>query len=444
MFVEAEDVTGAGLASLLETALTNLGLSLAQCRGQGYDGEAAMMGRFKGVRTIIQEKQPLAVHTHCFAHRLNLSVSSSCELPISKNVFGTVATIIDFFSYGKRAQALEQMELKAGGDEMDKKNRLKRYNPTRWVERHESLATFVDALPRIVHVLKDMSNSRDCKTSALAASLLRSVLMRQFLIGLFVADRLLSYVAPLSRKLQTVDLNIGQAMKLVYITVAKLQEIRTSSHEVFKDIYEKTVKTASPWGTTFEKPRVVDRQTMRENVECANVEDYFRRSAFIPFTDFLIAELNDRFSNPSKAYQLQELIPGFMTPNAECNVLDAVKDYVTDLPYPLEVVRCEVEMWTSAIRRSGQVYTSLSSSINEARSMGLECIVTLLRVFGTIPVTTATAERSFSRQKLLKTWLRSTVSQDRLNALTLLSMKTAVDSESVINLFKEKKRRLVL
>ena len=56
----------------------------------------------------------------------------------------------------------------------------------------------------------------------------------------------MSYIAPLSRKLQTADFNIGQAMKLVSITIAKLREIRTSSYEFFKHLYEKTVEMASP------------------------------------------------------------------------------------------------------------------------------------------------------------------------------------------------------
>lgn len=254
----------------------------------------------------------------------------------------------------------------------------------------------------------------------------------------------MSYIAPLSRKLQTADFNIGQAMKLVSITIAKLREIRTSSYEFFKDLYEKTVEMASPWGVKFEKPRVIGRHTMRDNIYADNAEDFYRRSSFIPFLDFLVSELEGRFLNPPKVYQLQELIPAFMTADAESKVLDAAKDYAADLPFPLEVVHSEVEMWTSAIRRSGRMDTSISCSIGEARGMGLESVVTLLRIFGTIPVTTATAERSFSRLKLLKTWLRSTVGQDRLNALTLLSLKPAVDIEHVLELFREKKRRLAL
>ncbi|GJS48278.1 zinc finger MYM-type protein 1 [Tanacetum coccineum] len=44
------------------------------------------------------------------------------------------------------------------------------------------------------------------------------------------------------------------------------------------------------------------------------------------------------------------------------------------------------------------------------------------RVLLTIPVTVASAERSFSKLKLLKSYLRSTMSQERLNGLALIAI----------------------
>ena len=45
------------------------------------------------------------------------------------------------------------------------------------------------------------------------------------------------------------------------------------------------------------------------------------------------------------------------------------------------------------------------------------------RILLTIPVTVASTKRSFSKLKLIKSYLRLTMSQERLNGLAMLSIK---------------------
>lgn len=55
--------------------------------------------------------------------------------------------------------------------------------------------------------------------------------------------------------------------------------------------------------------------------------------------------------------------------------------------------------------------------------------VTLLKIIITTPMTTAEAERCFSTLKRVKTFLRNTMTQDRLNALATLSMERRIVTE---------------
>ena len=65
--------------------------------------------------------------------------------------------------------------------------------------------------------------------------------------------------------------------------------------------------------------------------------------------------------------------------------------------------------------------------------------VTLLTLFLMIPITVASAERSFSKLKLIKTYLRSTMGQSRLADLAILSIENAeakiMDFSSLIKQF---------
>ena len=68
-----------------------------------------------------------------------------------------------------------------------------------------------------------------------------------------------------------------------------------------------------------------------------------------------------------------------------------------------------------------------------------------LRMFCTLPVTVASAERSFSKLKLVKNFLRSTMGQERLSDLAMLSIEAkiarCVDFQDIINDFATKKAR---
>lgn len=68
-----------------------------------------------------------------------------------------------------------------------------------------------------------------------------------------------------------------------------------------------------------------------------------------------------------------------------------------------------------------------------------------LRIFLTLPVTVAGGERSFSKLKLIKSYLRSTMSQESLNSLAMLSIESklalSLDFKELVKDFATKKVR---
>lgn len=68
----------------------------------------------------------------------------------------------------------------------------------------------------------------------------------------------------------------------------------------------------------------------------------------------------------------------------------------------------------------------------------------LLKIFVTLPVTTSSNERSFSTLKRLKSYLRNTMSEDRLNGLALLNIyrNFHISPEAVLDELAKTPRRL--
>ncbi|XP_069700787.1 52 kDa repressor of the inhibitor of the protein kinase-like [Periplaneta americana] len=91
--------------------------------------------------------------------------------------------------------------------------------------------------------------------------------------------------------------------------------------------------------------------------------------------------------------------------------------------------------------------SDLSVRFSPARNNFYPNIRELLTILCVMPVTTCTAERSFSTLRRVKTYLRSTMNQDKLNGLVLLNIHRNIDvsPDEVIELFARKHpRRLQL
>ena len=75
------------LAETVLGGLINLGLDIRNCRGEGYDGAAAVSGHINGLSAHICKINSKAIYTHCHSHHLNLVIGTSCNIHCVRNVF---------------------------------------------------------------------------------------------------------------------------------------------------------------------------------------------------------------------------------------------------------------------------------------------------------------------------------------------------------------------
>lgn len=70
----------------------------------------------------------------------------------------------------------------------------------------------------------------------------------------------------------------------------------------------------------------------------------------------------------------------------------------------------------------------------------------MFQVAVTLPVSTATCERSFSTMRRIKTWLRTCMNQDRFSNLSILNIEKdiPINNEEILNIFEKTERRIQL
>ena len=194
-------------------------------------------------------------------------------------------------------------------------------------------------------------------------------------------------------------------------------------------------------------PRLSGRQQHRNNVPVISAEKYFKLAVFLPFIDTVTVQLEERFGNHSSvASRLSGLLPSVCASRKVEDVEKAVDLYQQFLP--TNTFRAEYLRWQSYwsrqpadVKRPDRIVDALQVAC-ELRTY--PTITLLLRIFATLPVTTATGERSFSSLKYIKSYLRSTMGEQRLNGLAHLFINRDIplDYKLVTDEFGRHNRRL--
>lgn len=105
-----------------------------------------------------------------------------------------------------------------------------------------------------------------------------------------------------------------------------------------------------------------------------------------------------------------------------------------------EICSFQVEFLDELKAKDVTSVSSILEIIDKARiASSFPRLCKLLLLFLTIPVTVASVERSFSKLKIIKSYLRSSMAQERLDGLTLISIEnkeiTQALKDKVVNHF---------
>ncbi|XP_050876445.1 uncharacterized protein LOC127080158 [Lathyrus oleraceus] len=430
-FLNVNDTSGQGLFDVLQNELKELGLNLFDVRGQGYDNESNMKGKHQGVQKRFLDINLRVFYTPCGCHSLNLTLCDMANSCIkARNFFGVVQRIYTIFANStKRWQIL--------------KDNVKGLTPkslssTRWESRVESVKAIRTQMLEFTKALLEVSeNDSDPKIQNEAKSLATNELGDfEFLMAIIIWFEILSAINSVSKLLQEKDMLIDVAMQKIKGLISYFEGYReTGFYKVL--INAKEIAVELNIAPIFPQRRIIKRKRkFDENLNILSVElseeESFRVNYFLYLVDQAVVSLNKRFEQ----YQEYESIFGFLFTSHKLQSLDdaTLKSCCTNFEQALKhneqsdidgneffaELKLLREMLPEETIRPTDILLFLK---------GLDCFsntVIAYRILLTILVTVASAERSFSKLELLKTYLRSTMSQERLNGLTLIAIENDI------------------
>ena len=422
-----------------------LNLDIKNLRGQGYDGASNMSGCFQGVQARILEKQPLAIYIHCVAHVLNLVVVDSCTNPFIRDTIATVKEVINFFKESVQREHALEVNIPENSSHL----KLSKLCETRWTERSKAIKTFIELIEPVFTTLEEIKTTKICnsKTSSQASSLLLAISQCSFILGLLLASDVLKQLSNLSKYLQKANIDFNEAFSYIYSVIERIQERRDSSNEYFSDIYGNAIELCQTFGIEMKTPRNVGRQTHRNNVPADSPEEYYRRAMMIPFLDHVISNLNDRFNDKNQiVFKLNCILAENIIELSEEKLkplMNEIKEfYKQDLEDSFEL---EIMMWQKKWKsiNSNEIPKKAIDNLSKCSNILFPSIYNLLNIICILPATIVECERDFSSLKLIKTYLRSTMNQPRLNSLALhyIHKNRTVLPEDVVNEYMKGKHR---
>ena len=260
---------------------------------------------------------------------------------------------------------------------------------------------------------------------------------------------LLLHTKSLSDYLQQQDLDFISATDVVTSLLSALQEKRTEA--CFDEYYSKAQVKCNEIGIVEQELPPPKRRRVSFRIDGVShtqhyhqkAKDQYRINFFYDTLDIMTNTLKNRFSGATcellKAFAL--LHPSRLTSSNASGISKLGDFYKGDLDSVFLCVEYELFRRHSEFHECKSISEVLKLLHHKQLASAYPNVTCLYRICLTLPVTTATTERSFSKLKLLKTTLRSTMNETRLSSLLVLSIERnftdEVDFNQVIDAFAQ-------
>ncbi|XP_052627080.1 uncharacterized protein LOC128133613 [Lactuca sativa] len=259
-----------------------------------------------------------------------------------------------------------------------------------------------------------------------------------------------------SKSLQSKDMCIDDAIDQLNGLLCFFEEYRENGFEKALD-YAKELALEMNVKPKFREKRIIQRnRRYDENVANETIKtlvQLFKTDYFLYVVDKVITSLKSRFEQFNEFKNIFgflfsiEKLKSFDENTLKEHCLNLEKSLKHDDSLDIDGLDLfhELKLLRHVVHLKCDTIINILNYIKKFSSFPNAYVA--YRIMLTIPVTVAFAERSFSKLKLLKNYLRSTMSQERLNGLAILSIEKhlvkEIDYENFIKEFASRKARKI-
>lgn len=228
--INCTDTTGQGMCQLLKDVLKSNDINVKNCVANATDGAANMQGEYNGFNAWLNETAPNQVHVWCYSHVLNLVMSDASKSPLPAAALFTLLNSLAIF-FKESYKRMEYFTKRCTSN-----RRLQSIGETRWWGKEIALNRIFGKINdpskgmyiEVILALSDVINSDNFKPDikVKADHMRTSLLKYSTILTAFIYIRIFSITGPLSKYLQTKEMDLLKSQELVDTALEKLIEIQ--------------------------------------------------------------------------------------------------------------------------------------------------------------------------------------------------------------------------
>ena len=436
---EMEKTDADSIVRIIKDSLLRFGFDKEKLRVQCCDGLRTMMRKKTGVsKQIKDDVQPLALSTHCYAHSLNLACGDwmkNCSV-VSKSLATSyeITKLVKFSP--KRDSHLRKIHKEEYYDDNEYNDMLitvRLFSETRWTVRAGFLSSIYENYKELDQLWTwCLDVYKDTESKARVNGVQSQMQSFDYFFGLRLGTFLLRHSDNLSISLQAEDLCATQAQTIAKNTASTLEKMSTGQNfDLFwTDLNSKAeaLNVDEPTRSRRRRPpsRIDDYYGKAAPAFPADVISHYR-IIYFESLDCIISAIRYRFDQENYRIHVQ----------LENLLLKAAKgdNFIKEYDAVMETYACDFDKNRFHVQL--ETLNEYCKEIDQSDVFCLRTVVNVLRrpevkshlsedvklatLILVLPATNATSERTFSLMKLIKSYLRATIKQSRLNNLMILS-----------------------